>query len=37
MISSGPAIEGRYGIKAENLPADHEAWEIQAHYQHMLH
>lgn len=31
-LAAGPAIEGRYGIRAENLPADHEAWEIEAHY-----
>lgn len=31
-LAAGPAIEGRYGIKAEDLPADHEAWEIEAHY-----
>lgn len=31
-LAAGPAIEGRYGIKAENIPADHEAWKIQAHY-----
>lgn len=31
-LAAGPAIEGRYSIKAEELPADHEAWEIEAHY-----
>lgn len=31
-LAAGPAIEGRYGIKAEKLPKDHEAWEIEAHY-----
>lgn len=31
-LAAGPAIEGRYGIKAEDLPEDHEAWDIEAHY-----
>lgn len=31
-LAAGPAIEARYGTKAEELPADHEAWEIEAHY-----
>lgn len=31
-IAAGPSIEARYGIRAENLPSDHEAWEIEAHY-----
>jgi fructokinase len=31
-LAAGPAIEGRFGIRAENLPEDHEAWEIEAHY-----
>jgi len=31
-LAAGPAIEGRYGIKGEELPADHEAWEVEAHY-----
>ena len=31
-MAAGPAIEGRYGIRAEQLPKDHEAWEIEAHY-----
>ena len=31
-LAAGPAIEARYGIKAEHLSADHEAWEIEAHY-----
>jgi len=31
-LASGPAIEGRYGIKGEDLPINHEAWEIEAHY-----
>lgn len=31
-LASGPAIEGRFGIKAEELEKDHLAWEIEAHY-----
>lgn len=31
-LAAGPAIEGRFGVKAENLSKDHEAWEIEAHY-----
>lgn len=31
-LAAGPAIEGRYGVRAENLPESHEAWEIEAHY-----
>lgn len=31
-LAAGPAIEGRYGIKAEQLAADHEAWDIEAYY-----
>ncbi|MDN6731788.1 MAG: ROK family protein, partial [Atopostipes suicloacalis] len=31
-LAAGPAIEGRYGISAKELPEDHEAWEIEAHY-----
>jgi len=31
-LAAGPAIEGRYGVKGEELPADHEAWELEAHY-----
>ncbi len=31
-LASGPAIEGRYGVSAKELPEDHEAWDIQAHY-----
>lgn len=31
-LAAGPAIEGRFGIRAEELPEDHEAWEIEAHY-----
>lgn len=28
----GPSLEKRWGVPAEQLPADHEAWDIQAHY-----
>jgi fructokinase len=31
-LASGPAIEARWGTAAGNLPADHPAWELEAHY-----
>jgi fructokinase len=31
-LASGPAIEKRWGTKAQNLPADHEAWDLEAAY-----
>ena len=31
-LASGPAIEKRWGRKAPALPADHRAWELEAHY-----
>jgi fructokinase len=31
-LAAGPAIEKRWGIKAENLPIDHPAWELEAGY-----
>lgn len=31
-LASGPAIEGRWGARAETLSADHPAWELEAHY-----
>jgi len=31
-LASGPAMEKRWGGKAETLPADHPAWELEAHY-----
>ncbi len=31
-LASGPALEARWGTCAENLPADHPAWELEAHY-----
>ncbi|MGL5278982.1 MAG: ROK family protein [Cetobacterium sp.] len=31
-LASGPAIEERWGVKAYELPIDHEAWELEAYY-----
>jgi fructokinase len=31
-LASGPAIEKRWGGKAETLPPDHPAWELEAGY-----
>jgi len=31
-LASGPAMEKRWGQKAETLPLDHPAWELEAHY-----
>ncbi len=31
-LASGPAIGERWGQTAESLPADHPAWELEAHY-----
>lgn len=31
-LASGPAIEKRWGISAKELPEDHPAWELEAHY-----
>lgn len=31
-LSCGPAIEGRWGKPAEQLPPEHPAWELEAHY-----
>lgn len=31
-LAAGPAIAARWGQKAEELPPDHPAWEIEAHY-----
>jgi fructokinase len=31
-MASGPAIETRWGVKADTLPPDHPAWELEAHY-----
>jgi len=31
-LAAGPAIEARWGHRAETLPADHPAWALEAHY-----
>jgi len=31
-LASGPAIEQRWGQKAESLPPEHPAWDLEAHY-----
>lgn len=31
-LASGPAIEKRWGARAENLPPEHPAWDLEAHY-----
>ncbi len=31
-LASGPAIEQRWGKPAAELPRDHAAWELEAHY-----
>ena len=31
-LACGPAIEDRWGQAAETLPANHEAWKLEAHY-----
>lgn len=31
-LAAGPAIEERFGVRAEELPKDHIAWDIEAHY-----
>lgn len=31
-MAAGPAIEARWGVKGQNLPPDHPAWELEAHY-----
>lgn len=31
-LAAGPAITGRWGLKAETLPATHPAWELEAAY-----
>jgi fructokinase len=31
-LATGPAMEKRWGQKAETLPADHPAWVLEAHY-----
>ncbi len=31
-MATGPALKARWGTSAENLPPDHEAWDIEAWY-----
>ena len=31
-LAAGPAIEARWNIKGQDLPEDHEAWELEADY-----
>jgi fructokinase len=31
-LSTGPAVEKRWGQRGETLPIDHPAWELEAHY-----
>lgn len=31
-LCSGPAMEKRWGQRAETLPPDHPAWDLEAHY-----
>jgi fructokinase len=31
-LAAGPALEKRWGQKAETLPADHPAWDLEAQY-----
>ncbi len=31
-LANGPAMEKRWGQKAETLPPDHPAWDLEAHY-----
>jgi fructokinase len=31
-LASGPAIKARWGTPAEQLPPDHAAWPLEAHY-----
>ncbi len=31
-LASGPAVAGRWGKPAEQLPPDHPAWSLEAHY-----
>jgi fructokinase len=31
-LASGPAIAARWGVPARELPADHPAWALEAHY-----
>ena len=31
-LAAGPALRGRWGQRGEMLPADHLAWDLEAHY-----
>jgi fructokinase len=31
-LASGPALEKRWGMPAKELPQDHPAWKLEAHY-----
>jgi len=31
-LAAGPAIEARWGLKGQELPVDHKAWEMEAYY-----
>jgi fructokinase len=31
-LASGPAMQARWGAKAQELPPDHAAWALEAHY-----
>jgi len=31
-LASGPAMQKRWGQRAETLPPDHSAWNLEAHY-----
>lgn len=31
-LAAGPALEGRWKVKGYQLPLDHEAWDLEAHY-----
>jgi fructokinase len=31
-LASGPSMQARWGAKAQELPPDHAAWTLEAHY-----
>lgn len=31
-LATGPAIERRWGFKGQDLPPEHQAWRLEAHY-----
>ena len=31
-LASGPSMNARWGVRAENLPEDHPAWDLEAEY-----